>query len=400
MDDEHRPLKIAYLTSEDPKDKRSYSGSLYYMAQALEKHCGDVHYLDPVISFEKRYIGRLIHEASKRLLKKNVAYDRLIFVAKKNAKIVTQRLAGQSFDVIIAPNCTPEVAFLETATPIALALDVTFSLQHNYYPLYSNLLGWSTREANIVEALAYKKAKALLFSSDWAAQSALEDYAIDQQKVHAIPFGANLDTLPSREMVLAKQKSERCRLLFMGIGWERKGGEIAFQTLLKLEEMGIQAELILCGTTPPKGVRHERMTVIPFLDKNDARQSQEIEKLYAMSDFLLLPTRADCAPNVFKEANAFGLPVITTHTGGVPFIVRDGENGYVLPYSATGPEYASVIAEIYQDDRRYAELVQSSRYVFEDRLSWDNWGASVREILQKIAIHPKQLSYQPARGRC
>src|SRR5207302_10865031 len=145
----------------------------------------------------------------------------------------------------------------------------------------------------------------------------------------------------------------------------KEGREIAFETLVKLEEMGIAAELIMCGTTPPREFAHERMVVIPFLDKNDERQSKKIEQLYMMSDFLLLPTRADCTPFVFNEANAFGLPVITADTGGVPDVIRNGENGYVLPYSARGSEYAQMIAEIYQDEQRYAALVQSSKAALE-----------------------------------
>src|SRR5947208_5681106 len=148
--------------------------------------------------------------------------------------------------------------------------------------------------------------------------------------------------------------------------------------------MGIAVELIICGTTPPSEFAHERMRIIPFLDKNDGRQSMEIENLYAMSDFLLVPTRCDAYGHVFCEASAFGLPSITTNTGGVPEVVRNGENGYVLPYSARGSEYAQIIAEIYQDDQRYTALVQSSRAAFESRLNWDTWGRAVKDVLLKV----------------
>src|SRR6266849_969607 len=103
-----------------------------------------------------------------------------------------------------------------------------------------------------------------------------------------------------------------------------------------------------------------------------------------VSDFLLVPTRADCTPIVFCEANAFGLPVITTDTGGVAEVVRDGENGFLLPYSARGAAYADVIAKAYRDDQRYAELVSASRTAFENRLNWDAWGATVKNILLKV----------------
>jgi glycosyltransferase involved in cell wall biosynthesis len=124
--------------------------------------------------------------------------------------------------------------------------------------------------------------------------------------------------------------------------------------------------------------------VTPYLDKNDERQARDIEKLYAQADFLLLPTRADCAPNVFKEANAFGLPVITTATGGVADIVRDGENGYALPHEARGDAYAHVIAAIWHDEARYNQLAQTSRIAYDARLSWDAWAKAISEILHEI----------------
>jgi glycosyltransferase involved in cell wall biosynthesis len=383
MNTNNKRLQIAFLAAENPHDKRNYSGSLYYMGKALEKHCGDVTYLERIMSIEKRYIGRLMHETSKRVLKKNIAHDRLLFVAKKHAKISAQRLAGQQFDVIFAPNTAPEIAFLRTNIPILLALDVTFRLQHNYYPQYSNLLGFSARQAEIIETRAFQNASELLFSSPWASRSAIEDYGVDPGKVHAYFFGANIDSIPSRESILAKQPSGQCRLLFIGIGWKRKGGDIAFETLLALEKLGISAELIVCGTVPPPGIEHEHMTVIPYLDKNDEQQSREIEKLYALSDFLILPTRADCAPNVFKEGNAFGLPAITTRTGGVADVVIDGENGYTLPLEARGEAYASLIAELYVDRQRYLRLVKSSRDAFDERLSWDAWGSEVGKVMHK-----------------
>ncbi len=384
-------LKIAFLTSEPAQNQHSYSGSLYYMGKALEQHCGEVTYLEHIISWEKRFLGRIMREAAKcHLIKWQIAYKRLLFVANKQARIAAQRLAGRHFDVIVAPDCVPEIAFLRTDIPILLPLDVTFRLQHNYYPEYSHLLAFSARQGEIIEQAAFQNASKLLFSSPWAARSAIEDYGTNPQKIHTIFFGANLDHIPPKAQVLAKKPLEQCRLLFMGVGWERKGGYIAYETLLKLEERGIQTELIVCGSTPPSDIAHERLTVIPYLDKNDERQAREIEKLYTMSDFLILPTRVDCAPNVFKEANAFGLPIITADTGGVADLVRDGENGYVLPFEARGEAYARVIAELYRDEPRYQQMVQSSRAAYDERLNWDTWAKAVYKIMQEV-VDPQQV---------
>lgn len=388
----HQRLKIAYVSAEDPHSKRSWSGTTYYMARALQRYCGDVSYLGPIMSFERRFVGRAMQELSSRLLKKNIAYDRLLFVAKKQARIVQRRLEGQHFDIIFSPIGSPEVAFLKTTIPIVLASDLTFALQRDYNPLTSNLLSCSVRQGEQVEAMAYNRARALLYPTQWAAQSARADYGIDEQNIHIVPLGANLDSYPPRTIAERKQKSGQCRLLFPALGWERKGGAIAFETLLKLEEMGIEAELIVCGCVPPKEFVHERMKVIPFLDKCNEEQSRKLAKLYEEADFIILPTRADCFGLVFCEGNAYGVPAITARTGGVPEVVQDGINGYVLPFEARGDAYAAIIAKLYRDDHRYKALVASSRATFEAKYTWDAWGMAVNAIFQHLLSPENVLS--------
>ncbi len=384
MSNENRRIKIAYLTYHDAQDRRSWSGLAYSMAQTLQKYCGEVSYIGPIDASRAKLRGKIINKISRSLLNKTYFYNHSFPVAKRYAEVAAQRLAGQSFDVVVAADGQMEIAFLEIDIPILLVGGATYGLLHNYYPWYSNLLKRSFHEMNTIQALAIKKASAFVYSSAWAARSAIEDYGADPSKVHIVPHGANLENPPSREAVLGRKKSDRCRLLFLGVEWERKGGDIAFETLLKLEEMGILAELIVCGCTPPKEFSHTRMKVIPFLNKNDERQRKELEQLFMLSDFLLLPTRNECFGIVFCEANAFGLPIITTDTGGVSEAVRDGENGFLLPLDARGNAYAEVIARIYRDEQRYAELVRASRAAFEDRLNWDAWGVAVKKILVEL----------------
>ena len=141
------------------------------------------------------------------------------------------------------------------------------------------------------------------------------------------------------------------------------------------------AELIVCGCIPPRGVVHPRMKIIPYLDKNHEGQRKRLEELYAQSDFFLLPTRNECFGIAMCEANAFGLPVITTETGGVSGVIRDGENGFLLPYEARGDVYAERIARVYRDVYEYRYLVKGSRAAYEERLNWDVWGKAMKEVL-------------------
>ena len=377
-------MKIALLHAYDTRDKRAWSGTVYYMACTLENYCGEIFHLSPIPFSKEKLIGRVINKSSQIFFRKNFRYHGSFLFAKRFAKVTAQRLEGQSFDVIVTPAGATEIAFLETEIPIVLVEDATYGQLFDYYPVCSNLLRRSIYEMQTIQDLALKKASAVIYSSAWAARSAIEDYGADPKKIHVVPFGANLDEPPCREVVLAREQSERCRLLFLGVDWVRKGGDIAFETLLKLEELGVQAELIVCGCTPPAGVAHDRMKVIPFLDKNDEKQRQALEQLLMSADFLLLPTRAEAYGLVFCEASAFGLPVVATNTGGVSEVVREGENGFLLPYEARGHAYAKVIARVYHNDERYAQLVRASRAAFEERLNWDAWGVTVKHILADL----------------
>ena len=52
--------------------------------------------------------------------------------------------------------------------------------------------------------------------------------------------------------------------------------------------------------------------------------------LYQNADLLLLPSHEEGLPYVLIEAMAYGLPIITTPVGGIPEVVRDGKNGFLI----------------------------------------------------------------------
>lgn len=54
-------------------------------------------------------------------------------------------------------------------------------------------------------------------------------------------------------------------------------------------------------------------------------------EFYDTHDLLVLPSFTEGFPQVLLEAMARGLPVVATRVGGVPRVVRDGENGLIVP---------------------------------------------------------------------
>ena len=137
----------------------------------------------------------------------------------------------------------------------------------------------------------------------------------------------------------------------------------------------------MIGCVPPSEFQHEKLKVIPFLNKNIPEEQEQFSQLLLNSHFLVFPTRADCSPIVICEANAYGIPVITTDAGGIPTILKEGKNGYMLPLSAGGDEYAKLIATHFANKETYEQLVRSSREEYDDRLNWNKWAESTYKIM-------------------
>lgn len=61
------------------------------------------------------------------------------------------------------------------------------------------------------------------------------------------------------------------------------------------------------------------------------KSSTEVAAILKSADALVLPSFAEGLPVVLMEAMATGLPVIATTIAGIPELVRDGENGRLVP---------------------------------------------------------------------
>lgn len=383
MDESVDRWKIAFITADDPLDRRVRSGTPYCMVRALEKHCGEVVCLGPVRPPEFA-AGKALDALTRRILKRRYMYLSSAPLSRAYARVFARRLSKRPFDLVVAVKASTEIAYLKTDIPIVYISDATFELMLDKYPAFSGLLDISRREGERLEAMAIHRARLALYPSRWAALSAVEHYGADPDKVEVINSGANLEGLPSRDEALARSPGDRCRLLFVGVDWERKGGPIALEALRYLSESGLPVELTICGSDPPAAAHLEGVRVIPYLDKNDPGQSAELNRLYMDSDFLLLPTRAECFGIAQGEACAFGLPVISTEVGGVPDAIEHGKSGYLLPPEAGGKQYAELIRDIFHDEERYRELARAARDAFEQRLNWDRWAQRLKEVVRPI----------------
>lgn len=92
--------------------------------------------------------------------------------------------------------------------------------------------------------------------------------------------------------------------------------------------------LIIIGDGPCRGdlERQSRDAGIANRVRFVGRIAQaEVARWIAAANVLCLPSRNEGTPNVIVEALASGIPVVASKVGGIPDLIREGENGMLVP---------------------------------------------------------------------
>ncbi|MGQ0738906.1 MAG: glycosyltransferase family 4 protein [Bacteroidota bacterium] len=376
-------MKIGFASRYNPADKKTWSGTSYYTLKQLEK-------LGEVEIFRYK-LPKLLQEwltaqksMNRRWFRKNTAVEFLKAYSKYFSRQLTKDLKKRPVDVLFVSASSQMIAYVETDIPIVYMTDATFQQLQGYYPNFSNLTKYNIRQGVELDKKAFQKAAHCMLASDWNKNSAVNDYGIDANKISVAPCGANMDIVPGAGEINF-ERSGGCNLLFLGVEWDRKGGDIALETFRILKQKGLNASLHIIGSVPPYDVSHDTgITVIPFLDKNGEEDFRQLQHIFLQTDFLLLPTRAECAGVVFSEASAYGIPAITTDTGGVSTYVKNGTNGFTFPLEAGADIYAEKINKLLVDKQAMQNLKHSARKYYDEKLNWDLWGSQFQQIAERL----------------
>ncbi|MCU0319027.1 MAG: glycosyltransferase family 4 protein, partial [Flavobacteriales bacterium] len=358
-----RPLHIGYICVEDPRDRRTWSGTNFHLLDALERAGHRVEVIAPLRPTALLLAVKAFNLLSTRMLGKRFHYRDSRLLSKAYARLVERQLNGRPLDLLLAPAGLAAVAYLQTRIPVVHINDRCLHGALNYHRILRDLFAWSLRDVLAVEQQALQRAELTVYASDWASEGARSSAPAVADRIYTIPFGANFVSAPASPPV--RGIGSPWRLLFMGVDWQDKGGAIAVEALRHLRYLGHSAQLTVVGCVPPAEVEDPDMQVVGFLNKNDPMQRDRLAQLFHEADALILPTRFEAYGIVCCEAAAYGLPVFATRTGGIPTIVQDGITGRLFPVSDGGAPYAEAIREVLLDPVRWSAMRQAARSRYE-----------------------------------
>ena len=365
-----KTIKVGYLCFQNPENKRVWSGTHYSLMTAIKNAGYDVINLSP-IELPRTYhrLLTVYNKIHNIFSKKQINEEFTFLLAYFSSRYFNKIIAKNKIEVLFCPAASAALPFLKTKIPIIFFNDTTYDQLKNYYSNKIPFSKFSDFESALVQKIALKKADGLMFSSKWAKDFALQFYKLSVDKVNNATLGSNLQ-IPVKS--IAKDFTKEIRFLFVGMVWERKGGDIVLSTLEALHNIGYNVKMVVVGTKPP--IESSLIEYVGLLDKNIPADEEKLSICFQTSHFLFVPSRAECYGIVFSEASAFGLLAISTDTGGISSIITNNENGFLLPITADFLDYYNLIKNLLVDKERLQKLSLECRNTYDQKLDWKNFG--------------------------
>jgi glycosyltransferase involved in cell wall biosynthesis len=129
----------------------------------------------------------------------------------------------------------------------------------------------------------------------------------------------------------------------------------------QLRERGVDACLCMVGDGPERDQLEQRAHALGIMrDTLFLGYQEDVARFYAAFDAMILPSGNEGTPVSAIESLAAGRPVVATRVGGVPDVVRDGEDGFLVELGDV-PELADALARLAADPELRARMGEAGR---------------------------------------
>ena len=178
--------------------------------------------------------------------------------------------------------------------------------------------------------VALGRAAHVFFPSAYLRDVAL-GWGVSPQSASVLPNPAPaLPPLPTREELRAGLGVDGNVLGFAGRLVPAKALEVGLRAIADVPDVN----LVIAGDGPDRATLEQLAQTLGARDRVRFLGSvgrEDVLRLFRASDASLLSSAWENFPHTVVEALAVGCPVIATSVGGVPEVVRDGENGLLVP---------------------------------------------------------------------
>jgi glycosyltransferase involved in cell wall biosynthesis len=219
-----------------------------------------------------------------------------------------------------------------------------------------------------IESWALPRAAAVLTLTE-RLRAVLVEAGAEPSRVHVIPSGYREWEYAAGPVADPHPHAGRPRIGFVGRLAAQKDVGTLIRAAALLES---PARVVLTGDGPDRPELEAQVEALGLQDRvvfAGFVPHARVAAVLAHTDVLVLPSRYEELGSVLLETIRAGVPIVASDTGGIPEVVRDGENGLLCP-PGDAPAFARAIDALLADPalrRRMGAAGRARAHAF----SWD-----------------------------
>jgi glycosyltransferase involved in cell wall biosynthesis len=215
----------------------------------------------------------------------------------------------------------------------------------------------------------------------------LAEKGVDPNKMKVYPRGVDVELFqPSKRNGFLEsryQLTEGLKLLYVGRVSKEKNLELLGRTYKQLIQTHDHLHLVVVGDGPYLEEMRREMAETPCLFTGYL-EGEDLAAVFASGDLFLFPSTTDTFGNVVLEAQASGLPVIVTDSGGPQENVLHGKTGLIVPAHDEEAFYQAV-DELVSHPERLPEMGRAARDYVRER-SFENAFMQAWQMYEENAV--------------
>lgn len=224
---------------------------------------------------------------------------------------------------------------------------------------------------------------------------AVDKKVSENDKFYIQPMGSHTDdyeTSLKPDLKDERDLDDKIVGLFVGRLVDKKGVEYLLEAAVDVCSDNNDVQLVIVGQGPLerelRGFAKE-LNLDECVKFTGYLSESELQNQYVLSDFVIVPSietksgDTEGMPTVIAEAFASGNPVIATNVGGIPDVVKDGENGYVVPQKQPNELSEKMDLLIKNSDLR--NDLSTRALETADKLDWRQCGETYAQVIRSVS---------------
>lgn len=181
------------------------------------------------------------------------------------------------------------------------------------------------------------------------------------------------------------------RMVCVGRLSEQKGQLLLLQATARLIAEGVNLKLVLVGDGPMRDEIEQfiaKYKLAAYVELTGSLSGEQVREQIAKARVFVLPSFAEGLPVVIMEAFALGRPVISTYVAGIPELVVNAENGWLVPAGSVDDLVVAMRVALQSSPETLTEMGERARQRVLERHAIDTEAGKLSELFSKLSGLP------------